>query len=358
MAVGIVAVAYFVPQQVRTNSHWHRHHPDLVARAEEKSLARVWKRREADSPNRFDRLMEPYLADPFRGAIERRVLADHESGLTMEIEAARRALAAARWAPSEVELVLVSSFLPDHPGPGNAAWLVRELGLRCPGVNLESACSSTLVAFNTAVALIQSGQVRNALVVSSCSYSRLAPEDDTLSWFMGDGAGALVVGEVPDGQGWLAQHTIHTADTCGTFRLDLVVDPERGPVPRMAAGTDTARIINETGEPYMREACFGALRKAGLETSDIDFLVVNTPTAWYADFACDVLGIDRDRSISTYSRFANTGAALLPINLHAALSQGRITAGDRVLFYAVGSVSTAVATVVRWSEAALGELPD
>jgi 3-oxoacyl-[acyl-carrier-protein] synthase-3 len=275
----------------------------------------------------------------------------------MELDAARRALAAARWAPSEVDLVLVSSFLPDQYGPGNAAYVVRDLGMRCPGINLESACSSMLVALDVAVAKIKAGQCRNALVLASCSYSRLAPPNDTMSWFLGDGAGAFLVGEVPDGEGWLTSHTIHTAQSCGTFRLDLVVDEQGRPGPRMAASKDTAKIINELGEPSMRECCFGALRKAGISVQDLDFCVFNTPTAWYERFAANVLGIDLDKTISTYDKYANTGTALAAMNLHAAASQRRIKPGDRVLLYAVGSVSTAIATVIRWGDVALGEPP-
>lgn len=354
MGIGIKSVAYHVPEQVRRNSYWLDKHPELVATANHKSLAKLWKKRDADVPNTFDRMMEPYLSDPFRGSIERRILPAHQTGLSMELAAAREALAAARFSPSEVDLVLVSSFLPDQFGPGNAAYLVRDLGIRCPGINLESACSSTLVSLNTAIGLVQAGHYRNALVVASCSYSRIAPEEDTMSWFMGDGAGAMLVGEVPDDRGWAAQHTVNTSSTCGTFRLDLVVDPVLGPVPRVAASKDTAQIINESGEPVMREACFGALERAGIGVQDVSCLVVNTPTAWYADFACEVLGIARSKAISTYERFANTGTALLPINLHESVTRGMLRDGDWVLMYAVGSVSTAVATVMRWSDVALG----
>lgn len=354
VSVGIRSVAWFAPSQVRSNDYFREHFPELVASAEQHGLAKVWARREAEQPNLFDRMMEPYLADPFRGAVERRILADDESGLTMEIAAAERALAAANLRPDEVELLLVSSFLPDQFGPGNAAYLVRGLGLRCPGINVESACSSALVGLDMASAMIQAGRCRNALVVVSCSYSRMAPPDDTLSWFLGDGAGAFVIGEVAAGEGLLATHTIHTAQTCGTFRLDLRVDERGEPVPRMAASKDTAKIINEVGEPALRECCLGALTKAGLTIADVDFLVVNTPTAWYAEFAAKALGLEPSQTLSTYERFANTGTALAPMNLHTAALEGRIRPGDLVLLYAVGSVSTAIAAVVRWGEVGLG----
>lgn len=347
-------MAWSAPSQVRGNDFWRERYPELVANAAQQSLAKVWARREAETPNLFDELMEPYLADPFRGAVERRILAPGESGLTMEIDAVERVLAAAGVEPGEIDLVLVSSFLPDQFGPGNAAYLVRALGLRCPGINVESACSSALVGMDMATAMIQAGRCRNALVVVSCSYSRMAPENDTLSWFLGDGAGAMLIGEVPEGEGWLATHTIHTAQTCGTFRLDLRLDEQGQPVPRMSASKDTAKIINEVGEPYLRECCLGALAKAGLTIDDVDFLVANTPTAWYAEFAAKAIGLDPDKTLSTYERFANTGTALIPMGLHSAAAHGKIRAGDRVLLYAVGSVSTAIASVVRWGDVALG----
>lgn len=355
MAVGIKAVAYAVPEQVRRNDYWYQHHPQLVASAEDRTLARVWARRDAAARNLFDEEMEPYLEDPFRGAVERRILAEGETSLGLEVLAARRALEAARWTPGEVDLLLLTSFIPDQPGPGNAAYVVRDLGLRCPGINIESACSSTLVSLNTAVGLIEAGQYRNALVVSSCSYSRFAPPWDTLSWFMGDGAGALLVGQVPEGQGWVAGHTIHTAATCGTFSLELAVEDGKA-VHRMGASRETARVINEIGEPCMREACTGALEKAGIRAQDLACMVTNTPTAWYASFAAKVLGIPRDRIVSTYERYANTGPVLIPMNLYESVRQGKLHEGDWVLLYAIGSVSTAVATVMRWSDAKLGAM--
>lgn len=156
-----------------------------------------------------------------------------------------------------------------------------------------------------------------------------------------------------EGQGWVAAQAIHTAATCGTFRLDMVVENGKA-VHRMGASRETARVINEVGEPCMREACTGALEKAGIRAEDLACMVTNTPTAWYASFAAKVLGIPRDRIVSTYERFANTGPVLIPMNLYESVRQGKLRDGDWVLLYAIGSVSTAVATVMRWSDTSLG----
>jgi 3-oxoacyl-[acyl-carrier-protein] synthase-3 len=344
--VGMSALAVAFPTGVRTNDWWIEHHPDMVASASERTLARVWSG-SPGSDSAFQRTMEPYLSDPFRGSIERRWLGRGETSLSMELDAARRVLSAANRAASDIDLAIIASFVPDQIGVGNAAFFVRELGLACPAWNLESACSSAVVGLNTAVAIVRARQARRVLVAVSCSYSREASETDTLSWFLGDGAGAFLVEELQPGYGWMGAHTVHTAETCSAFRYSLIVENEAARV-RMLAGPDAGRLLRDYGEIYLRQCCAGAAEAAGVALSDIDFFVFNTPTAWYAAFAAESLGIAHERTISVYPEVANVGPVLMPANLHRAASTGRIRRDDLVMLYAVGSVSTASAVVMRW----------
>jgi len=47
-------------------------------------------------------------------------------------------------------------------------------------------------------------------------------------------------------------------------------------------------------------------------------------------------------------RFANTGAATIPIALNDALAKGKISDGNWVLFAAAGAGMTAGASLYRW----------
>jgi 3-oxoacyl-[acyl-carrier-protein] synthase-3 len=87
--------------------------------------------------------------------------------------------------------------------------------------------------------------------------------------------------------------------------------------------------------------------------SDIDFFVFNTPTAWFAAFAASALGGDPERVANVYPKTANNGPALMPAGLHESASAERIKPGDLVLLYAVGSVSSASAVVMRWGDVSL-----
>lgn len=357
---GMRSLAVSFPRVRRTNDYWRTKYPAMVATAEQASLARVWASVGPRDPEKhaFDAEMEPFVNDPFRGSTNRRVLGPGESSQSIELRAAKDALAAAGMDPGDVELMIVHSFLPDQIGVGNAAFLAGSLGMRGAAWNLETACTSSVVALQTASAMVRAGEYKNVLVVASCTYSRAAEETDTLSWFLGDGAAAFVVGEVPDGQGVLGAKVVNTSVTCGTFYYDLVTDPVNGPKVRMLANPKTGKVLRDTAQPFMMECCEGALRAAGVTLNDIDFFALNTPTAWFADFAARALGVDRDRIEDTHALYANIGPVLMPVNLHHAARRGRIRPGDLVLVYAIGSVSTAGAAVMRWGDVALGPEPD
>lgn len=356
-SAGLRALAVAFPEMVRTNDYWRRRQPELVARSEAETVGRVWSPPAGEPLDAFTAEMQPFMSDPFRGGKERRVLAPGERTLDLEAKVARQALDAAGLEPKDVELMLVSSLMPDTLAVGNAAYLARELGIGGAAWNLESACSSALIGLQTATAYVKSGEYRNVLVVASCAYSRDIDESDALSWTVGDGAAAMVVGEAPAGEGVLAFKTVHTAQSCGAMFHELTRDAAGEPAIRMRAGKGAGRLIRETALRVIDECCRGAVEKAGVKLEDVAFLAVTTPVAWYSRFASRALGFDASQTIDTYPSYNNTGPVLVPTNLHHAAHAGKFKKGDLVLLHSVGSVATACAAVIRWGDVALGPMP-
>lgn len=356
--VGISAIATSFPSLLRTNDYWRNKYPELVTQAEQRTLAKLFSSNESTAKSsEFDLEMTPYLSDPFRGAIERRVLAPGETSLVLEKRAAMNALEAAKLSPSEVDLTIVTTLFPEQIAPGNASFLVRELGLRSPAWNLESTCSSALVALQNACALVKTGEYQNVLVVISCVYSHFVDEDDTLSWFMGDGAGAFVVSALKPNQGLLGTKIVHTAATCGAFFNELITDARGNPRMRIQTGKNASKQIRDTGVEFVRTCSEGAAAAAGVTLDRIDFFAFNTPTAWYANLCTKALGIDPERTLNLYPQYANIGPVLPIVNMYYGAHSGKIKENDLVLVYTIGSASTAAATIMRWGDVKLGSLP-
>jgi len=354
--VGIRSVGFRLPSVRRTNQYYIEKYPELIELAEQKGLAKLFSLTEASPSSAFELEMLPYLSDPFRGTVQRWVLAPDESPLKLEYRAAVDALNAAQLSPEDVDLMIVASVWPEHIGFGNAAFLARELGLVGAAWNLDATCGSTPVVFQTASAMVRSGEYRHVLVVISCSYSRVFNEQDTMSWFLSDGAGAFVITALEGNQGILGTKTVHTGVLCEVISPQLTKDEQGNPRVQMQTGKG-AKALRETAEDFLRQCCLGAVAAAGVTLADIDFFLFNTPTAWIASFCSRLLDIDPERVINLYPQYANLGPVLTVANLYHAAQLGKIRENDLVLIYGSGAAGAASASVMRWGKVALGSDP-
>src|SRR5262245_34796895 len=116
MNVGIYSVGTFLPEHIRTNDFWPKdsvakwaaHHGSTVDRASAGS-----DEEETETAQIILKHMSQYRNDPFRGAVERRVMAENMKTTDMEIEAAKQAIARANIDPASIDLLLTSTNLPD-----------------------------------------------------------------------------------------------------------------------------------------------------------------------------------------------------------------------------------------------------
>lgn len=356
VSIGIRSLAVSFPSTIRTNDYWQQKYPEMVRQAPKRNKRSSTISSGENDIDLWSQEVAPYLSDPFRGNVERRVLGADESSLAIQYRAAIEALVAAKLPVEAVEVAIVASLFGDRLGIDNTTRLARKLGLNCPAWNLESTCSSALVALQNARALIQTGEYKNALVIVSHFGSNTVRERDTLAWSMGDGAGAFVVEPLKPNQGILAGRIVSTAATYGAYYHSLEID-ERGK-PRILTQTgEKASSLAETAVDLVRTCCQAAANKAGVSLAEIDFFTFNTPTAWYANVCTRALDIEPERTINLYPYYGNIGPVFPLANLYHAVRQQKITENSLVLVYTNGASATAAATIMRWGDVALGIAP-
>ncbi|MFQ4144474.1 3-oxoacyl-[acyl-carrier-protein] synthase III C-terminal domain-containing protein [Chlorogloeopsis sp. ULAP02] len=356
--IGIRSLSVCFPEMIRKPEDSEHNFPDLMDKINSRKtrLSRSISTAEELEINIWSQEVAPYLSDPFRGNIERRVLNLQESPLTLEYRAAQEAIQTAELTPKDVELMIVTSFYPGQIGPGNACYLAHQLGLCCPAWNLESTCSSALIALQNAHALLQTTAYQNVLVVVSHVGSQNVDEEDTLSWSMGDGAGAFIVDTLKPNQGILGTKIVPTTATCGAYCYELIINSQGKPQIFTRTG-ENASSLAETAVDFVRTCCEGAVAAAGVSLEQIDFFAFNTPTAWYNRVCTRALGIDWERTINLYPYYANIGPVSVIANLYHAAKVGKIRENDLVLVYTNGAAATAAATVMRWGDVTLGCAP-
>ena len=285
-----------------------------------------------------------------RTGIENRyIAAPDETTSSLATEAARNAITAAGIEASSIDLIVLATATPDQTFPATATIVQDNLG--CNGgiaFDVAAVCSGFLYAVGVADSMMKSGMANRALVIGAETFSRILDwEDRTTCVLFGDGAGAVVlearedVGEKPRG---ILATKLH-AD--GAHNQLLFVDG--GP-----STTDTVGKLRMKGREVFRHAVVNlaavlkeVIEEAGLQISDLDWLVPHQANARILDATAKKLKLSPDKVIMTVAQHANTSAASVPLALDVAVRDGRIKEGDLVMLEAMGGGFTWGASLLR-----------
>ncbi|MBK8254297.1 MAG: hypothetical protein IPK82_16715 [Polyangiaceae bacterium] len=360
IATGILGCGSFLPRTVRKNDHWPREFVERDETRRKRDIVDIQRTAAGDAVAIAKELAEgaaAYEGDPFRGAVERRVIGEDMLVSDMESMAARRAISASGLAPDDVDAMLVHSLIPDLLHPSNAPAVQEKTGLhRAVAIAIDNGCASPHVGFVLADSMIKTGSFKYVLVVCSSAASRAVDVMNPASPVFGDGASAYVVGQVPGGYGLLGQYM----RTDGYFRDAMVHatfvegKPERdwykhaGMVRLATLAPDRARESGRKQVDFCKEACEGALSDAGLTINDVNLFLGPQSIAWLNDSLCKSLGLPLERTLDTFKEVANIGSATMPFNVERAYQNGRLKDGDIVLAYTPGAGLTRASVVFRF----------
>ncbi|MEV5143587.1 ketoacyl-ACP synthase III [Streptomyces sp. NPDC052727] len=289
------------------------------------------------------------------GVLERRYAADDEATSDLALPAARAALeAAGPEARDRLAALIVATCTPDHPQPSTAAVVQAGLGLPAlPAFDVNAVCSGFLYALTVAKALLDGQPGQNALVVGADVFSRIMDRGDrrTVSLF-GDGAGAVVLGPVPEGYG------IHGSTLLANGELHdyvkVAAGGSRTPLDERArrAGEHLFRMdgraVREYAMTTLHKVVGQALAECGAHIGDVDrFVFHQANTRLLESFAAEA-GIDRDKVALTAPSLGNTAGASVPLTLHHTNRTRPLERGERVLLASIGGGMTAGATLMTW----------
>jgi len=269
------------------------------------------------------------------------------------LEASKRALADAGISPSEIDIIVVGTCTPDMPLPSTACFLQMKLGAgRAFALDLNAACSGFLYSLSAADAMIRAGRGKKALVVGGEILSTVTDYTDRNTCILfGDGAGAVVLSECPDGEGVLSCH-LHSDGSL----WELIYAPGGGTVhpygPEVAENRMHAIRMagNETFKQAvtrMVEVSLEALQHNHVDISDVALFLPHQANMRIINAVGKRLGISEDRVFVNLERYGNTSAASVPIALAEAREQGRFAKGDLLLLASFGAGLTWGSALVR-----------
>ncbi|MBW8784369.1 MAG: ketoacyl-ACP synthase III [Novosphingobium sp.] len=283
------------------------------------------------------------------GIRNRHIAGEGETTGSLAVAAARQALAAAGIEAKAIDLIIVATATPDQTFPATATSVQHMLG--CNGgiaFDVAAVCSGFLYALGVADSMLRTGMATRALVIGAETFSRILDwEDRATCVLFGDGAGAIV----------LEARNSDDADAPGVLVTKLHADGAYNELLYVDGGpatTGTVGKLRMKGREVFRHAVTNlsdvlreTLDEAGIEVSDLDWLVPHQANGRILDATARKLRMAPEKVVVTVDRHANTSAASVPLALDAAVRDGRIKPGQLIMLEAMGGGFTWGASLIR-----------
>lgn len=281
------------------------------------------------------------------GIRERHIAADNEKASDLALQASQRALEMAGITADQLGLIIVATTTPDMVFPSTACILQSKLGAKnMPAFDVQAVCSGFVYALNTADLYIKSGQYEYILVVGAEVYSRILDWSDRGTCVLfGDGAGAVVL-KRSSTPGILASR-LH-ADGSHADILSVPGQVCRGAVSGTPLLQMDGGAVFKFAVKVLEEVALETLEAAGLQKTDIDWLIPHQANIRIIQATAKKLGMTMERVVTTVDRHANTSAASVPLALDEAVRDGRIREGHKVMLEGVGGGFTWGAVLLQW----------
>ncbi len=288
------------------------------------------------------------------GMKRRHIAAPDQATSDLCIAAARDALQNGKIATADIDCFIVATSTPDYPFPATACIVAAQLGATGkPAFDMEIACSGFIYGLTMASGLIRAGIYSRVMLIGAESLSKIVDRTDrSTAILFGDGAGAVVL-EASAENSFLSSEL--GADGRRPEMLCLLGGGSRRPftAESLAAGEQYLRMegreIFKFAVTKMIESTGIALRNAGLQKSDVNWLIPHQANRRIIDAAAKYLDMPDDKVIVNIEEYGNTSAASIPIALSEALHAGRIKAGDIIVFVGFGGGLSWGAVTWRWA---------
>lgn len=279
-----------------------------------------------------------------RTGIASRHIAKEETTLDLAEKAALAALRDAAVQPDEISLVLVTTVTSEFQTPSLASTLCGRLGISCPAMDINAACTGFIYGLRTAARMIEDGG--KALLVSAEKLSRMVNwEDRTTCVLFGDGAGAAVIG--PGGHEILEVELHGAPDSKGALVMEganMLEDGRVRPSVIRMNGQEVYKFATRT----IASDIASVAGKAGIALPDIAWVVPHQANERIMRSGAEKLGISFDRFFSNIDHTGNTSSASVPIALTELAGKGILHDGDIIALAAFGGGFTSGAAMLRW----------
>jgi len=323
--VGIIGIGSYAPEKIVTNKDLEK----IVETSDEWIFSRTGIKQR--------HIVEPGVATSSLAAL-----------------AAERALLDAGVTADEIDLIIVATATPDMLFPSTACLVQDKIKAgKAAAFDLSAGCSGFAYGLVTGSQFIKAGLYKKILVIGAETLSTILDWNDRNTCVLfGDGAGAVVLGEVPAGYGILGVEL--GADGSGGDLLKMPAGGSRIPATNESIGQRLHYLQMSGNDVFkfavkvMGEAAVKALDNSGLSHTDVDCLIPHQANIRIIQSAAKRLKLSMEKVVINVDNYGNTSAASIPLAMDEAMKNGRLKNDDIVVLVGFGAGLTWASCVIKW----------
>ncbi len=325
-SVGIKGMGYYVPENVVTNFDLEK----IVDTTDE------WIRTRT-------------------GIEERRFASPDEATSDLSYKAALKAIEVAKIDKNQIDMIIVATCTPDYIAQGTSCLVQNKLGLTSiPCLDVNAACSGFIYGMSMAYSLVKSKIYKNILVVGAETLSRIIDmQDRNTCVLFGDGAGAVIIGEVEEGYGILGLSL--GAEGEDDMILKVPAGGTRKPNNEETIKNRENFLIMKGKEVFkfavtvLPKVTLDALEQSKLSVNDLSMIFPHQANERIIEAASKRIEFPLEKFYMNLNRFGNTSAASIAIALGEALEKGLVKKGDNIALTGFGAGLTYGSMVMKWA---------
>lgn len=283
------------------------------------------------------------------GIITRKRASKGVDAIDLAETAAREAIEKAGIRPDQIGAVLVSTISNVAVTPSMSALLADRIGASpAPAYDISAACAGYTYGIAQADALVRSGAAEYVLVVGAEKLSQyVSPTDRSISFLLGDGAGAAVIGPA-DEPGISASVWGSDGSKWDAVGMDATFEEFTDGVKPWPTMRQDGQTVFRWAVWEMAKVAKQALDAAGITADDLAAFVPHQANMRIIDELAKQLKLPEHVAIGRdIETTGNTSAASIPLATHRLLEEHPELSGGLALQIGFGAGLVYGAQVVR-----------
>lgn len=262
-----------------------------------------------------------------------------------------------RLTPDDIELIVVGTVTPDMFFPSTACLIQNKIGAtKTWGFDVSGACCGFLYALTAGMQFVCSGAHKRVVVVGADTMSSIIDyKDRNTCVLFGDGAGAVLVEPVADGEDTGILDFAHEVDGAGGQYLFMPGGGSLNPSSHETVDKNM-HVVHQDGKQVfkyavrkMYEVAETLLQRNNLTAKDIKLLIPHQANMRIINATAERLGLPPERVVLNIKKYGNTTAGTIPLGMADAIAEGRLKKGDLIMLVSVGAGYTVGGVLLRWA---------